>query len=74
MLFAPARSFTLSPEGPARSGGPLLPYSLTHCSLLTRFSYPSCAVIQIGSLDSNLYSPYSLRVKTSDPATPGIDR
>jgi len=74
VLFAPAHSFTLSPEGHARRGGPLLPYSLTPYSLLTRFSYPGCAVIQIGSLDSNLYSPYSLRLKTSDPATPGIDR
>jgi hypothetical protein len=36
--------------------------------------HPGCAVIQIGSLDSNLHSPYSLRLKTSDPATPGIDR
>jgi hypothetical protein len=73
VLFAPAYSFILSPEGPARSGGPLLPYSLTHYSLLTRFSYPGCAVIQVGSLDSNLHSPYSLRRKTSDPATPGTD-
>ena len=73
VLFAPAP--LVHPE-PRRTCPPQATAALltTHYPLLTRFSYPGCSVIQVGSLDSNLHSPYSLRLKTSDTATPGIDR